>query len=252
MPPYILAQDAGSGLWTLFVQSFDLFSVVLISGSVIAVALMVRNAMDIRPRRILPGPTVETMRRLIATGRIAELREFTRKDRSFPSRVVHAALRHVPAAPPKGSSAPPQKPDPTAAREAAELAASEESASWFRRVEPLNVIGNLGPLVGLAGTIWGMILAFSTLGMSAGQATPAELSLGISKALFHTLLGLCLAAPCLLVFGLYRGIIDRVCTRAMVVSSELVESVLAHGSGPLYPTGHAHAAPPAAVVEARR
>jgi biopolymer transport protein ExbB len=248
--PAVLAQDVPSGLWPLFVQSFDLFSVVLITGSIVAVALMVRVALDIRPRRILPPATVETLRRLIATGRIAELREFTRKDPAFPSRVLAAALRHVPAAPPKGSSATPQKPDVQAAREAAELAASEESAAWFRRIEPLNVIGNLGPLVGLAGTIWGMILAFSTLGTSAGQATPAELSLGISKALFHTLLGLCLAAPCLLVFGLYRGVVDRVCTRAMVVSSELVESVLA-APAPHPPTPtHDHPALPAAL-EAR-
>ena len=40
--------------------------------------------------------------------------------------------------------------------------------------------------------VWGMILAFTSLGATAGQAGPAELSEGISKALFHTLLGLCL------------------------------------------------------------
>jgi biopolymer transport protein ExbB len=108
-------------------------------------------------------------------------------------------------------------------REAAELAASEESASWFRKIDLLNVIGNLGPLVGLAGTVWGMILAFTSLGETGGQAGPAQLSLGISKALFHTLLGLCLAIPCLFAYGMLRNKLDKLCTRAIVVASEIVE-----------------------------
>jgi biopolymer transport protein ExbB len=115
--------------------------------------------------------------------------------------------------------------DKTAMREAAELAASEESARWFRKIDVLNVIGNLGPLIGLAGTVYGMILAFTSLGEAGGQAGPGDLSLGISKALFHTLLGLCLAIPCLLVYGLYRGRVDRLCTRGIVAASEIVELI---------------------------
>lgn len=113
--------------------------------------------------------------------------------------------------------------DRTAIREAGELAASEESARWFRKIDLLSVIGNLGPLVGLAGTVWGMILAFTSLGDTQGQAGPADLSLGISKALFHTLLGLCLAIPCLLAYGVFRGRVDRLCTRAIVVAGEIIE-----------------------------
>ena len=80
-----------------------------------------------------------------------------------------------------------------------------------------------GGVIGLAGTVWGMILAFTSLGEAGGQTQAANLSLGISKALFHTLLGLCLAIPCLFVFGLYRSIVDRICTRGMMVASEVVE-----------------------------
>jgi biopolymer transport protein ExbB/TolQ len=110
-------------------------------------------------------------------------------------------------------------------REAAELSASEESARWFRKIDLLNVIGNLGPLVGLAGTVWGMILAFTSLGDSGGNAGPAQLSLGISKALFHTLLGLCVAIPCLAAYGVYRGIVDRLCTRGIVMASDILEAI---------------------------
>lgn len=216
-PSPVLAQGAGAGedtiaLWPLFWQSFDLFSVLLIAGSIAAVALIVRIVMDVREERILPAEDVRQMREMARAGRLNDLRTHAERQDHFVARVLHAALT-------AGT-------DPTAVRDAAELTASEQIGRWFRKIEPLNVIGNLGPLVGLAGTVWGMILAFTSLGEAGGQAGPADLSLGISKALFHTLLGLCLAIPCLLVFGFYRSRIDRLCTRAMIVSSELVEGVI--------------------------
>jgi len=202
---------APQGVWALFLQSFDAFTVLLIAGSVAAGALIFRCLVEVRPGAILPAGRISTIKSMIEAGRIGELRTFVEKDASFVSSVLYAALQ--------------QPPHRGAMREAAELSASEQVAGWFRKIEPLNIIGNLGPLVGLAGTVWGMILAFTTLGEGGGQAGPADLSLGISKALFHTLLGLCLAIPCLLVFGFYRSVIDRHCTRAMVVSAELVEKL---------------------------
>jgi biopolymer transport protein ExbB len=216
--PPMAAPPEATGLWPLFRQSFDFFSVLLITGSVAAVAIIVSCVIDIRQGRILPQRSQDRMLELARTGKFAELGEFARNDESFPARVVRRAME-APA------------PDRTALREAGDMAASEECARWFRRIEPLNVIGNLGPLVGLAGTVWGMILAFTSLGVAGEQARPADLSLGISKALFHTLLGLCLAIPCLLVFGYYRTVIDRLCTRAMQVSSELIERLPTSGSG---------------------
>lgn len=212
------ALGAQADIWALFVKSFDAFTIVLVAGSVLAGAYVFRAVMEVRGGAILPMGRVEAMQDMIRAGRFRELRGYVERDRSFPGSVLRAALR--PAS------------NRQAMRDAAELAASEEIAGWFRKIEPLNVIGNLGPLVGLAGTVWGMILAFTSLGEAGGQANPAELSVGISKALFHTLLGLCLAIPCLLVFGYYRSLIDRHCTRAMVVSAEMVEGLPEPGTGP--------------------
>lgn len=214
-PSLALAQDAApaaaTGIWPLFVQSFDFFTVLLLVGSVVAGAYIFRALVEVRPGSILPSDRTRAISDMVKQGRFAELRGYVEKDRSFLSRVLAAAFS-------QGSTR-------ESMREGAEMAASEQVAGWFRRIEPLNVIGNLGPLVGLAGTVWGMILAFTSLGQAGGQAGPADLSLGISKALFHTLLGLCLAIPCLLVFGFYRSVIDRHCTRAMVMAADLVEKL---------------------------
>lgn len=206
------------GLWPLFQQSFDLFTVLLIGGSVIALAVVFSCVLDIRSSRILPPRSIERIMVLSSHGAWDDLRDHVSRDDSFVGRVVRAAMLSA------------RTGDRDTVRESADLAAAEESARWFRRIEVLNVVGNLGPLIGLAGTVWGMILAFTSLGQAGGQADPTALSTGISKALFHTLLGLSLAIPCLLAFGLYRSIVDRICTRGMVLSGQVVDRLPTAGT----------------------
>ncbi len=208
--PADTASSATGGLWGLFTQSFDAFTVVLLFGSVMGLAWVVRTVVEVRESAIVPARPLRVIADAADAGRWDELRGFVASDESMPSRILRQALSR-------------RSYDKSAMRELAELAASEESARWFRKIELLNVIGNLGPLVGLAGTVWGMILAFTALGEVGGQAGPTDLSLGISKALFHTLLGLCLAIPCLFAYGIYRSVIDRHCTRAMVVAAKVIE-----------------------------
>jgi biopolymer transport protein ExbB len=224
------AADATSGggagqisIWQLFAQSFDFFTIILVIASIAAWAIIVITVIEVRESNILPPDSEDTVRKLAGAGAWGELRKFTEQDGAFVSRVVLAGL-----------NAPGD--DKDAVREAAELEASEQCARCFRRIEPLNVIGNLGPLLGLAGTVWGMVIAFAALGQAGGQASPANLSTGISKALFHTLLGLLLAIPALTVFGFYRGRIDRICNRAMSIASGLIELLPASGTARRGPT----------------
>jgi biopolymer transport protein ExbB len=77
----------------------------------------------------------------------------------------------------------------------------------FRKVEYMNIIGNLGPLLGLLGTVYGMIIAFNDLGRGGGEAAgdAGGLARGISLALVNTLLGLGVAIVGLLFFGICRN-----------------------------------------------
>jgi len=208
---------SGVGLFELFLQSFDAFTVLLLLGSIVAVAVIFRCVMEVRSANILPVESERRIRQLLRDGKLEELESFVERDGAFVSKVVHAALSSP------GTS-------PTSARDAAELAASEQCAGWFRKIDPLSVIGNLGPLLGLAGTVWGMIYAFTSLGQTGGQASAAALSAGIAKALFHTLLGLMLAVPSLAVYGVYRSRVDQLCNRALIISAELVEMLPARGA----------------------
>ncbi len=206
-----LVGDSGQvSLFSLFKQSFDFFTVLLVIGSLAGWTIIFICILEIRKSTVAPEEPEQIIADLIGKQRWGDLRQFVTEDDALVSKAVRAAM-NTPTD------------DKDAVRDAAEMAASEECSRWFRKIEPLNVLGNIGPLLGLAGTVWGMILAFAALQSSQGQASPAILSGGIAKALFHTLLGLLLAVPCLTVFGLYRTFIDKLCTRAMVVAGEFVE-----------------------------
>src|ERR1035437_6890583 len=95
----------------------------------------------------------------------------------------------------------------------------------MRRLEPMNVIGNIGPLLGLLGTVLGMIMAFYQLLDKAGAVNPEDLAGGIGTALWHTFFGLFVAIPCLVVYGLYRTKADKIVTKSAVIAEELLEGL---------------------------
>lgn len=216
MLTHVLAQsDAGApagGVWWLFRESFDVFSVILILGSLVAVTLIVRLAMDTRRETVAPDASLDKAREQVEKNDPAAMQRVLGSDEGIVASAVLAASR-VRA---RGRGA---------MREAAEIAGSNACGRWTRPVDVLRTIGELGPLVGLAGTVWGMILAFVRLGEQGGTAGPTDLSLGISKALFHTLLGLALAVPCILAAGLFRARLDRWCNKAMGDALELVDTI---------------------------
>ena len=203
-----------ASVWSLFTESFDVFSVVLLIGSLIAVSLIVRLVLDARRSVIAPDGVVDALSRKLNAGDVDGFVSAASDDSGIVGSACVAAFNA------RASGAP-------AMREAAEVAASNACTRWTRTLDLLRVIGELGPLVGLAGTVWGMILAFVRLGQAGGTAGPTDLSLGISKALFHTLLGLMLAVPCLLVYGWYRSIIDKHCNRAFEQAGGLVDRLSA-------------------------
>lgn len=210
-------QSIVMGLWPLFTQSFDLFTIVLLAGSVAAVAIIVRNLFDVRSGVIAPRAALDRVLDLSKHQRWPELEHAVADDRTFIGQTLGPAL----AARASGRDA---------MHEAANIGASEAQAHWSRRVEPLAIIGNLAPLVGLAGTVWGMILAFASLSAAGGRASPTELSLGISKALMHTLLGLVLAIPALAFVALFRARIERATGRAIGACSTVIDRVAAGDS----------------------
>ena len=217
-----MAQSAGGGgggggasaynpnpiLWGLDITVI----VVLLLCSLGSIALIFDAILHLRESKIAPIETTEHIRSLIDSRQLKELIDFTAADQSFVSKAMQAGIRRAHL----GYGA---------MREALESAVSENSANLFRRIEMLNVIGNIGPLIGLLGTVLGMIEAFNALHHAGGQAKVSDLSVGIATALWHTFGGLAVAIPSLVAFGFFRMRLDKIVSRASVLSEELLESL---------------------------
>jgi biopolymer transport protein ExbB len=193
--------------------SFDFLVLGLLALSSIAgIAFAIDAIIHIRESKIAPAKTSAHLRALIDNRQYQDLLDFTATDRTFVSQALHAAIKraHLKYA---------------VMHEALETSIGDQTSQWFRRIEPMNVIGNIGPLLGLLGTVLGMIMAFYAL-MQEGGATPAaKLAGGIGTALWHTFFGLLVAIPCLVIYGFYRTKVDRITTHAAGVAEELLESL---------------------------
>src|SRR6185295_12094050 len=103
---------------------------------------------------------------LISQKKFKELIEHTETDPSFVAQALNPALKRAPSF--------------SSMKEAMETAIGEQTAERFRSIEYLNIIGNLGPLLGLTGTVLGMIEAFNDMSNAGPSgASPSNLAGGI-------------------------------------------------------------------------
>lgn len=198
----------GAGLLSIVLSNVDFVFIVIMTLSVFAFSLIISSVLRLRKATFYPDDTINEMRGMIEARQFKELIDFTENDPTFVAKALNPALKRAP----KFSEM----------KEAMETAVGDQTAEHFRKIEYLNIIGNLGPLLGLMGTVLGMIEAFSDMQAAGGNADPSVLAGGISKALAHTFLGLFLAVPALAAFGVLRTLVDRYTLKAALISDELL------------------------------
>ena len=103
-----------------------------------------------------------------------------------------------------------------------EQTSDELTTNRLRRIEYLNVLGQVSPMIGLFGTVYGMILAFQAIVATGGNADPVMLAGGISTALTTTFWGLVVAIPALAGYAIVRNRIDAHTTEATLAAEELL------------------------------
>ncbi|MCE9590287.1 MAG: MotA/TolQ/ExbB proton channel family protein [Planctomycetes bacterium] len=194
--PAMAQEGTHKSLIPQFFFSRDMFGNILIWStillSMVGVALIVKNSMAVRKSVMLPEETVTQVEQLLAEKKYKEVIDLCHTDRSMFAKIMHSALSQAP----HGFSA---------MRDSAEEAAFTGSAVQIRGMEVLNIFGALGPMVGLFGTVYGMINSFFAMASAGGAPKPEELAGGISAALVSTFWGLIVAIPAVLAYGMLRS-----------------------------------------------
>ena len=117
-----------------------------------------------------------------------------------------------------------------AMEKAMEDATAEQAARLFRKIEYLSVIGNIAPMVGLLGTVTGMIFAFQEVAETQGAVRAAQLAEGIYTALVTTVGGLLVAIPSLAAFAVFRNRVDQLVAETAYLAQHLVTPLKADRS----------------------
>ncbi len=101
----------------------------------------------------------------------------------------------------------------------------EQASQLCRRIEWINLIGNVSPMVGLFGTVFGMIKLFNAIVIAGGQPQPAQLADGISVALVTTFWGLSIAIPALSIHGVFRNRIETLISDAVEEAENIMPQI---------------------------
>lgn len=177
--------------------------------SIVSIGLIISMTMRNQRESILPDGVVEVVKTHLASGRYAEAIKVTGREDSFFSRIMHAGMQQAP----HGYGA---------VLRGLEQTADEQTTIRFRRIEFLNVLGQVSPMIGLFGTVYGMILAFQAIVVSGGNADPVMLAGGIGTALTTTFWGLVVAIPALAGYAIIRNRIDEMTTEATLTAESLL------------------------------
>lgn len=194
-------------------KSLDIFGSVLlwilVLLSVASFGMIGMLALTNQRKAYVPAGVVDKVKILLTSGRFREALELTAVDQSFFSTVLNAALR-------EGSHGY------SAVIRMLEQSADELATVRLRRVEYLNILAQVSPMIGLFGTVWGMILAFRAIVLAGGNADPVMLAGGIGTALTTTFWGLLIAIPALSAYAIIRNRIDEFTTDATRVAEEML------------------------------
>ncbi|MCH2128933.1 MAG: MotA/TolQ/ExbB proton channel family protein [Pirellulaceae bacterium] len=177
---------------------------VLVGLSLTAAYLVFEHLMSIRRSVLMPAGLGDQVRSSLSAGQLNEASQACHAQPSLLSFVLLNAMAEVDG----GWSA---------IEKAAEDALAEQAARLFRKIEYLSVIGNIAPMIGLLGTVIGMILAFQQVADTQGAAGAGQLAEGIYQALVTTVGGLIVAIPSLGAFAVLRNWVDQLVAESAYV-----------------------------------
>lgn len=186
------------------------YSLVFLALSFTLVALFVMNLLTARRENVIPSDLVDGFEAHLNAKQYQEAYELAKNDDSFLGRVLSAGLARLSA----GYSQ---------AIEAMQEVGEEEDMKLEHRLSYMALIGTISPMVGLLGTVQGMIASFNVIATAATAPKPAELAQGISTALFTTLVGLFVAIPAIAAYSILRNRIARLVLEVGIVSEGLMD-----------------------------
>ena len=178
--------------------------------SIVALAVIIENFVSLNRDKLAPPEVIDDIQMLFEEGNYQEAMELCENDPCFFTNIVSAGVYKV-------------SHSFTVIEQAIGEKGDEESIRLHQKIGWLSLIANIAPMMGLLGTVSGMVKAFNEIASSGGQANPADLAKGISEALLTTLFGLIVAIPTTAAFAFLRNRLVRTVIEVGAIVEDLFE-----------------------------
>jgi biopolymer transport protein ExbB len=195
------------------------FGPLLLLVSIGLVTLIVLLAMDLRMSTNVPPDFVEDFTDTVNKRQFKQAFEMARNDTSYLARVLTAGMGRL-------------QYGIEDAREAALSMTESVKASKENLITYLATIGTLGPMLGLVGTVFGMIKSFMVLATPGKTAQAWELADGISHALVVTLLGIAISVPAIFCHAFFRNRLIRISMESSTMADDLLTQMYHNSKRP--------------------
>ncbi|MGE4489770.1 MAG: MotA/TolQ/ExbB proton channel family protein [Kiritimatiellales bacterium] len=179
--------------WTLIKQGgWTMWPLGLLS--VGTLFFIIRNGLMLRQKGLLRSDLRPKIEELLAVGNVADVRRVCAENTSLMTTVLDAGLERVSE----------QDVDMEHVKEAIEEAGNEQMVTYMKPINYLSIIGGVAPMLGLLGTVSGMIKAFQAIS-AGGMGKPELLAGHIGEALITTATGLTIAIPAMIAYFIFKN-----------------------------------------------
>ena len=180
-----------------FIRAGGVVGYVIIALSFVGIGFAIDAFVNIQPKKLIPQGLAQEFEQLAAHGKFSEIKTLCQANETMFGRIVGAALS-------QGQMGI------EAVKESMQESGAREVTRLRQRVGYIGFIASVAPMLGLLGTVTGMIGSFDVLGMEKGAARPDQLAVGISEALVTTCMGLVVAVPLMFFYSILRDRITRI------------------------------------------
>jgi biopolymer transport protein ExbB len=172
-------------------------------------AFFVMNFLSSRRGTICPPQLAEQFEQQLDAKQYQEAYETAKADESFLGQVLAAGMARLQSGYAKSI-------------EAMQEVGEDEAMKLEHRLSYMDLIARIAPMVGLFGTVDGMIRAFQKISESGGTPDPTRLAMDIATALVTTLLGLAIAIPAMVAYTVLRNHVHRLVLEVGMTAQELM------------------------------
>ncbi len=209
--PDAASAEGGMTLWQI-IRSGGEVMIVLSLLSVAALSLIVYYFLTIKQDKLLPEEFLDKTVSLLESRKYREAKILCE---GSPSLIADAVLAGIAR----------REHEKVVIEEAMQDKGKRSVTVLWQKLSYLADVAAISPMVGLLGTVLGMIQAFNVIAFQAGAVKPVLLASGISKAMVTTATGLIIAIPAMIFYSYFRGVVQSVTSQFEHISAELLQLI---------------------------